>query len=320
MLAAPCVRHHLVPGWLAVSPDVAARLTWTAAPRGRLTRRNRLVAAMLIAPAAVLCLGSVGYAIGLEVWFSVSSAGPGSNGNFMGLANFQLLAGLDAFRQTLWNTAVFLVSSTFLKLVLGLGMALALARPFRGRRIVSAALFLPFIFPVVLGTIAWFFLLSNINGGLNWLPLQAHLLSEPFDWKGRLPMVSVVAINVWHGTALFGILLLAALRSIPTDLLDAAAVDGASRARQFLHIVAPALRPPAVLAVLLSVLGNFGDFAIVELLTRGGPLGRSQIISTYAFENALVTGYVGLGAAIAMVMVPVYVAALLVAYRLVGRE
>jgi ABC-type sugar transport system permease subunit len=133
-------------------------------------------------------------------------------------------------------------------------------------------------------------------------------------------MVSVVTVNVWHGTALFGVLLLAGLRSISTDLLDAAAVDGAGRLKQFLHIIVPYLKPAALLGVVLSVLGNFGDFAIVELLTRGGPLGRSQIVSTYAFENALVSGYIGVGAAIALVMVPVYVVALVVAYRLLGRE
>jgi len=133
-------------------------------------------------------------------------------------------------------------------------------------------------------------------------------------------MASVITVNVWHGTALFGILLLAALRSISTDLLDSAEVDGAGRFQQFAHIIVPYLKPAALLGVVLSVLGNFGDFAIVELLTRGGPLGRSQIVSTYAFDNALISGYIGLGAAIALVVVPVYVVALVVAYRLLGRE
>jgi multiple sugar transport system permease protein len=274
----------------------------------------------MLTPAAVLCLGTIGYAIILEGWFSVSDAGPGTDGVFVGLANFQYLAGLDAFRQAVANTGIYTASSTLLKLALGLVMALALARPFPGRRIVYAGLFLPFIFPVVLGTIAWFFLLSNINGGLDWILLRAHLITQPFEWRGRLPMVSVVAVNVWHGTALLGVLLLAALRSISTDLLDAAAVDGAGTLQRFVHIVLPHLRPAALLGVVLSVLGNFGDYAIVELLTRGGPLGRSQIVSTFAFENALISGSVGVGAAIAVVMVPVYVVALVVAFRLLGRE
>jgi len=274
----------------------------------------------MLAPAAILCLGTIIYAIVLEAWFSLSNAGPGTDGVFVGLANFRYLAGLSNFWQMLANTGIYSGASTVVKLALGLVMALSLARPFPGRRIVYAALFLPFIFPVVLGTIAWFFLLSNINGGLNWILQNTHLLAQPVEWKGRLPMVSVVTVNVWHGTALFGVLLLAGLRSISTDLLDAAAVDGAGRMKQFLHIIVPYLKPAALLGVVLSVLGNFGDFAIVELLTRGGPLGRSQIVSTYAFENALVSGYIGVGAAIALVMVPVYVVALVVAYRLLGRE
>ena len=289
-------------------------------PRHGLTRRNRLVAAIMLAPAAVLCLGAIAYAIVLEGWFSVSDAGPGTNGSFIGLANFQYLAGLSNFWQMVANTGIYSGTSTVVKLALGLVMALSLARPFPGRRIVYAGLFLPFIFPVVLGTIAWFFLLSNINGGLDWILLKAHLIAQPIEWKGRLPMASVVTVNVWHGTALFGILLLAALRSISTDLLDAAEVDGASHFKQFAHIIVPYLKPAALLGAVLSVLGNFGDYAIVELLTRGGPLGRSQIVSTYAFENALVSGYIGVGAAIALAMVPVYVVALVVAYRLLGRE
>ena len=274
----------------------------------------------MLTPAVVLCLGTIGYAIGLEAWFSVSDAGPGTDGVFVGLANFQYLAGLDQFWQAFTNTVIYTASSTLLKLGLGLLMALALASPFRGRRIVYAGLFLPFIFPIVLGTIAWYFLLSNVNGGLDWILLKAHLISQPFEWKGRLPMASVVAVNVWHGTALFGILLLAALRSISRDVLDAAAVDGAGVVGRFVHIVVPHLLPAALLGVVLSVLGNFGDYAIVELLTRGGPLGRSEIVSTFAFENALISGYVGLGAAIALVMVPVYVVALVLAFRLLGRE
>src|SRR5215470_15516957 len=174
-------------------------------PRRRPPRRNLLIAGAMLAPAAALSLGVIAYAMGLEAWFSVSDAGPGTNGDFVGLANFQFLAGLDSFWQAVENTAIYAGSSTALKLALGLAMALALARPFPGRRIVYAALFLPFIFPVVLGTIAWFFLLSNVNGGLNWLLIRAHVLAQPFEWTGRLPMVSVVAVNVWHGTALFAV-------------------------------------------------------------------------------------------------------------------
>ncbi|HEX6348100.1 MAG TPA: sugar ABC transporter permease [Candidatus Dormibacteraeota bacterium] len=280
-------------------------------------RGSRALALLLLAPAVLLCLLPITYALALELWFSVSSAAPGTDGGFVGLANFQFLAGLDSFWQMLFNSAAYLVSGTLLKLLFGLLMALALVRPFPGRRLLYAGLFLPFIFPVVLGTIAWYFLLTNVHGALDYLLQGAHLTQQPLDLKSRLPLLSVVAVNVWHGSALFGVLLLAGMRSVPADQLDAAVVDGAAPVRRFLHIVVPYLRPAAVLGCLLSVLGNFGDFATVELLTRGGPLGRSQIVSTFAFENALLSGALGLGAAVALVMVPVYLVALAVAFRLI---
>lgn len=283
-------------------------------------RRRRLLASVLLAPAALLCLVPIAYALGLELWFSVSDAAPGTDGSFIGLANYQYLAGLGSTWQMLANTAIYTGAGTAFKAGLGFLMALALVRPFAGRRLVYAALFLPFIFPVVLGTIAWYFIFSNVHGGLDWLMQRAHLIAQPVDWKGNYPLLSVVVVNVWHGSALFGVLLLAAMRSVPSDLLDAASVDGARRAQRFLHVVAHYVKPALILGSILSVLGNFGDFATVELLTRGGPLGRSQIVSTYAFENTLISGTLGVGAAVAVAMVPVYVVALVVAIRLVGRE
>lgn len=292
-------------------------------PRGssRRGRRSTALALLLLLPAAVFTLGVVGYPLLLEGWFSVSSASTGSDGAFVGLANVAYLAGLPTFHQVLVNTAVYTAASTVLKAVLGCAMALALATPFPGRRLVSALLFLPFVFPVVLGTVAWYFLLTNVNGGIDYLLLAAHVVRVPVDWKGAggLPMVSVVTVNVWHGTALFGVLLLAGLRAVRPDLLESAAIDGARAVARFRHIVLPLLRPALLLAVVLSVLGTFGDFAIVELLTGGGPLDRTSIVSTFAYENALVQGDLGVAAVASLSLVPVYVAGLALVLRLVRR-
>ena len=217
------------------------------------------------------------------------------------------------------NTAVYVLSSTLIKAVLGVGMALALARDFRGRRLVYALYFLPFVFPASVGTAAWYYLLSNVHGAFNYALLSAHLVTDQiaFLGSGPGPMLSVVTVNVWHGTALFGILCLAALRSMPHNLLDAAATDGATGLQRFLRIQLPLLRPALILAGLLSVVGNFGDFPIIYLLTGGGPLGGTETVSTFAFSTALNAGDIGTGAAIALSVIPVYVAVLLVAFRLV---
>ena len=223
------------------------------------------------------------------------------------------------YLQALWNTAVYVIASTLIKAVLGIGMALALARDFRGRRLVYALCFLPFVFPASIGTAAWYYLLSNVRGAFNYALLAAHLVTTQvaFLGSGPGPMLSVITVNVWHGTALFGILCLASLRSLPGDLLDAAATDGATGLQRFLRIQLPLLRPALILAALLSVVGNFGDFPIIYLLTGGGPIGETDIVSTFAFSTGLNAGDIGTAAAISLSVIPVYVAVLLVAFRLV---
>lgn len=262
--------------------------------------------------------GVIAYPLLLTVWLSLSDASPGNDGAWVGLANYRYLAGLDTYRQVLLNTAVFTVAGTVLKGLLGLAMAFALRGDFRGRRLVYALCFLPFVFPPSISTSAWYYLLSNVHGAFNYALLAAHLVARPisFTGSGIGPMASVVTVNVWHGTALFGILCLAALRSIPRDLLDAAVTDGATGWTRFLHVQLPQLRPALVLASLLSVVGNFGDFGIVFLLTGGGPLGRTDIISTSAFANALVAGDLGVGSAVALSALPAYLVVLVVAFRL----
>jgi multiple sugar transport system permease protein len=274
---------------------------------------------LFLAPALAFVLGVIAYPLGLEAWLSLTDATPGQDGTFVGLTNYAYLVGQPVYLQALMNTAVYVVSSTLIKAVLGVGMALALARDFRGRRLVYALCFLPFVFPASVGTAAWYYLLSNVHGAFNYALLSAHLVTEQiaFLGSGPGPMLSVVTVNVWHGTALFGILCLAALRSTPVNLLDAAATDGATGPQRFLRIQLPLLRPALILAGLLSVVGNFGDFPIIYLLTGGGPLGKTDIVSTFAFSTALNAGDIGTGAAIALSVIPVYVAVLLVAFRLV---
>ena len=281
-----------------------------------------MLAALFLAPAALFVVGVIAYPLALEGWLSLTNASPGNDGSFVGLANYRYVLGQSVYRQALQNTAVYVISSTLLKGLLGLAMAFALAKDFRGRRLVYALCFLPFVFPASIGTAAWYYLLSNVHGALNYALLSAHLIRSQiaFLGSGPGPMISVVTVNVWHGTALFGILCLAALRSIPADLHDAAATDGARGLQRFLFVQLPLLRPALLLAGILSVVGNFGDFPIIYLLTGGGPLGKTDIVSTYAFETALNAGDIGGAAAIALSVVPLYILVLVLAFRLLDTE
>jgi multiple sugar transport system permease protein len=275
------------------------------------------VQAALPAPALLIVIGAIAYPLGLELWFSLSDAQVGQLGNFVGLANYAYLLRQPTYHGALLNTLVYTVASITIKAILGMAVAFAVARRFPGRRLVYALLFLPFVFPTTMGTMAWYYLFSNVHGGLNYILMQSKLLPNGVDWLGSfgpLPMASLITVNVWHGTGLFTVLLLAGLRSIPSEMLDSARVDGANSSKRFLHIVLPLLQPALVLGAALSIMGSFGDFAIVHVLTNGGPANHTQTIPHMAFMVALRDGDVGVGGAVAFSLLPVYF--LMLAYLL----
>ena len=147
-----------------------------------------------MAPAFLFVIGVVAYPLGLAVWLSFTDAQVGETGNFIGLGNYQYLLRQGTYADALRNTVIYTGLSTLIKAGLGLLMALALARTFPGRRVVYALLFLPFVFPVVIGTVAWYYLFSNVNGGINYLLVHAHLVSDSIAWLGigPLPMASLI--------------------------------------------------------------------------------------------------------------------------------
>ncbi len=283
----------------------------------RARRQGLYVRAALPAPALLIVAGAIAYPLGLELWFSLSDAQVGQLGHFVGLANYAYLLRQPTYHDALLNTLVYTVVSITIKAILGMAVALAIARRFPGRRLVYALLFLPLVFPMTMGTMAWYYLFSNVHGALNYILMQSKLVPSGVDWLGSfgpLPMASLITVNVWHGTGLFTVLSLAGLRSIPTEVIDSAWVDGATSTLRFLHIVLPLLQPALVLGAALSIMGAFGDFAIVHVLTNGGPANHTQTIPHMAFMVALRDGDVGVGGAVAFSLLPAYF--LMLAYLL----
>ncbi len=293
-----------------------------AAPPSR-NLRSPWPALLLLSPALFFVVAFIAFPLGLELWFSVSNAQVGELGNFVGLANFGYLVQQATFHDALVNTSVYTVVSIAVKAALGMALAFALARPFRGRRFVYALIFLPFIFPTITGTMAWYYLFSNVHGAINYTLMAWGLSRDGVDWLGSfgpLPMASLITVNVWHGVGLFTVVLLAGLRSIPNAVLDSAVVDGARSWRRFIHVILPLLRPAFALAIVLSIMGTFGDFAIIHILTNGGPAGHTQTVQHMAFVVALRDGDLGTSAAIAFSLLPVYLLAIAYMLRTVVRQ
>lgn len=233
---------------------------------------------------------------------------------FAGLGQYRTLMADQVFHDALINTAWWTVGSLFFQFFLGLGLALLLNKPFYGRRLVQALVFLPWAVPTFLTGLTWSWLFNPIIGPLPhvlyWLGIQSEpvtILAYP-----STAMWGPIVANVWFGIPFFAITLLAARKSIPGELYEAAAIDGASAWQQFTKVTMPFLAPTIAITVMLRTVwvATFAD--LIYVMTAGGPAGSTNTIATYIYVSAFKALDKGYASAIAVVLL-----VLLIAYALV---
>jgi multiple sugar transport system permease protein len=271
-----------------------------------LLENERLLAAVLLAPAVLLLGVFIAYPFVMGVWLSLSSTSVGNPGEFVGAKNFLKAWNDSIFRTAFWNTAWYTAWATVFKLALGMWLALLLNRNFRGKRLVRASMLLPFIVPTVLSTFAWRWMFDPTFSVLNWLLYQTGFIvtKVPFLSNGEYGLWCAIVVNTWRGMPFFAITLLAGLQTIPPDLYEAATIDGAGRWGRFRYVTLPLLMPIIFIVTMFSVIFTFADFQLIYVLTRGGPANATHVFATYAFDIAMGAGQFGQGAAIALSMVP----------------
>ena len=236
---------------------------------------------LVIAPALLLLLVLVAYPFCIAVSLSVQDKVIGKPGVFVGLGNFVTLLQSQVFRQTLQNSFVFTIASVTCKVVLGMALALLLNRSIRAKNFFRGAVLLPWIVPTALSTLAFLWIFDATYSIINWALLRLGIIDQGILWLGKpyLAMLSVIFVNTWRGMPFFAISLLAGLVSIPQELYEAAKTDGAGPVAQFWYITLPMVKPVLMIVILFSTIFTFGDFNIVYVLTRGGPVN-----STHLFE------------------------------------
>ncbi|MEP7104851.1 MAG: sugar ABC transporter permease [Chloroflexota bacterium] len=244
---------------------------------------------------------------GLVLSVTATEVGDTSLGSFVGSANYLFEVARDGvFKSSFWNTFAYTFWTTIVKFVLGLTMALLLNQVFPAQRFVRAALLLPWIIPSVLSTLAWRWMFDPTFSVINWI-IQYGLHLNRVDWLGTpfTAMLAMMVVNSWRGIPFYGIAFLAGLQTIPTDLYEAARVDGANRWQQFLHITMPMLRPVLLVVLLLSTILTFADFQVPWVLTRGAPYNSTHLLATWAYTVAIPGSELGLGASISLFLFPI---------------
>lgn len=291
--------------------------TISAAPRlatadTPLRRAERRLGVALLAPAVTYIALLVALPFLLALFLSLTNSSAGSlEFSFVGLKNFQSVIASPVFRRALMNTFVFTLVSQLAVMVLGNILARALMRPFAGKAIARFLILMPWAAPISLATLGWLWIFDSTFSVINWLLKVSGWLGpgQWYYWLGdsTLGMIAIITIHVWRMLPFSTVILLAGLTGIPSEVREAAALDGAGLWARIFLIELPMIKPILTVALLFGVVFTFTDMSVVYLLTRGGPYNSTHVLASLAFQDGVLGGDVGRGAAIAIFLVPLLV-------------
>jgi multiple sugar transport system permease protein len=282
-------------------------------PPPRRRRRRERLPYLLLLPAVILellihiipMLAGVGISfLGLtEFYLSNWRAAP-----FAGTGNYAIALNLNgATGQALLHSFTVTIGYTLLVLALswtfGMTAAVLTQRPFRGRGLVRTVFLIPFALPVFASVITWNFMLQQDTGAVNRILLALHLTRSPPFWLiGPNSFFSLVIVAVWRTWPFAFLIVTAGLQSIPTDLYEAAAIDGAGIVGQVRHVTLPLLRPVNRVLLLVLFLWTFNDFTTPFTLFGSAPPTQADIISIHIYENSFVSWNFGTGSAMSVLL------------------
>lgn len=263
--------------------------TTTSAGGGTRRRRPALFPYLLALPILAYEFVFILYPIEEGIKSSLQKqASIGKPPKWVGFDNYRRMLQDDAFWEVLRHTIVYMLAVIVVAIGFGLGSALLLNRHFKGRTLARALMTLPWAFPDV-PTVLIFIWMLNPNFGVmnvfaNWLPgvdQNPKWLLDP-----NLAMLCVVLITAWKGFPFYSLVILAALQTVPSELTDAARVDGANRVQTFFAVTLPCIMPTVLLLTVLAAIFSFKQFTVIWLMTGGGPSGATETIVVRVYQTA----------------------------------
>ena len=282
----------------------------------RLLNNRNFLGLLFMLPAGLLLLVFLTYPLGLGTWLGFTDAKIGRAGQWVGIDNFQYLVGDNVVQLALFNTLFYTAIASVIKFMLGLWLAILLNQHLPCKSFFRAIVLLPFIVPTALSAIAFWWMYDAQFSVISWVLTKMGLIDRYVDFLGNPWMArgSTIFANIWRGAPFVAICLLAGLQTISPSLYEAAALDGATPWQRFRYVTLPLLTPIIAVVMTFSVLFTFTDFQLIYVLTRGGPLNATHLMATLSFQRAIPGGSLGEGAAIATMMIPFLLSAILFSY------
>jgi multiple sugar transport system permease protein len=269
---------------------------------------DRRVGYLLVAPAVVALLAVTAFPLAYNIWNSfhtVQLANPSAGHGFSGLQNYRELFNEPGFTSDFVHTIFFTVVSVAIEVAIGLGIAVVISKPFRGRGLVRAAMLVPWAVPTVVSAMLWKTMVDPSSGFVNYLLKTLHLPGSSITWSAETwtSWVVIIVSDAWKTIPLVAIILLAGLQVIPTDVYEAAQVDGAGAWRRFRSITLPLLKPALMVALIFRTLGAFLVFDVVYILTGGGPGSSTETLGYLDWKAFLIDTDFGYGGAVSVSLV-----------------
>ena len=268
----------------------------------KLKRKNTLIAWSFIAPNfigfLIFTLVPVVFSLILAFmkWDSFSTP------EFVGLQNFTRMLSDDTFWISLKNTFLYTIGVVPLTLICSLGLAILLNQKIKGVKFFRTAFFFPYVTSLVAIAVVWSMLFHPTMGPIN--QFLRVVIENPPGWlsSSDWALTAIIIVSVWRGMGYYMILYLAGLQGISKELYEAAAMDGANKWKQFIHITVPALRPTTFFVTIMLLINCFKIFDLVQVMTDGGPGRATNVLVYQVYSEAFVKFNFGYASAIAMVL------------------
>ena len=269
----------------------------------KLVRRKSTIAFVMTVPLLVIIVFLVVYPALYSMYLATLNK---SMERFVGFGNFEFLFKRETFWMVVKQSCIFAISAVFFKALIGFFLAhFVHTIPSKGQRKWRGMLLVPWVIPPAMSTLGWFWLFDPSYSAFNWLFVRIGM--DPVNWLGD-PLwarMSVILVNVWYGAPFFLIMYLAALKSVPDQLFEAASIDGANWWQKIWYITLPMMRNIISITVLFSLIVTFANFDIVRILTAGGPVDQTHVFATWAFNVGIYGNDLPLGAAVSLFMLPI---------------
>ena len=284
----------------------------------KFVRRKSTIAFVMALPLMLLIALLVVYPALFSVYLSTLNK---SMEHFVGFGNFEFLFKRDTFWLVVKQSCIFAISAVVFKALIGFFVAhFVHAIPAKGQRKWRGMLLVPWVIPPAMSTLGWFWQFDPTYSAFNWIFVRIGI--DPVNWLGD-PLwarVSVILVNVWYGAPFFLIMYLAALKSVPEQLFEAASIDGANWWQKIWYITLPMMRNIISITVLFSLIVTFANFDIVRILTNGGPVDQTHVFATWAFNLGIQGNDIPLGASVSLFMFPILAIAAIFILRGVTRR